>query len=155
MDVRYINPFIEQALNVLKMMAQTEAFHGTPSVKTDNSTWGVVTGLIGLAGDNVTGNLIISFDEPCILAIVNKMLMETYTEINDQIVDAVGEMTNMIAGGAKSKLAEEGFSINMATPAMLVGKSIKIAQLTTTPILTIPFETNEGKFVIEASLARR
>lgn len=155
MDVRLINPFIESTLNVLSMMAQTEAFNKDLGVKTDKNTWGDVTGFIGLVGEKINGNLMISFDAPSILAIVNRMLMvNTFTEINDEVVDAVGEITNMICGGAKAKLAEEGFVIEMATPAMIVGKDVRINQLTTTPIIRVPFETNEGKFVIEASLGK-
>ncbi|MCB0323217.1 MAG: chemotaxis protein CheX [Bdellovibrionales bacterium] len=155
MDVRYVNPFIDSALNVLSTMAQTEAFSGTPKLKVDNVTWGEVTGLIGMAGDNVVGNLIISFDEPSILGIVSRMLGENFLSISDEIVDAVGEITNMISGGAKAKLATEGFQFNMATPVMVQGKHVKMSQLTTSPIISIPFETNEGKFVIEASIQRK
>ncbi|MCB0324329.1 MAG: chemotaxis protein CheX [Bdellovibrionales bacterium] len=155
MNVEYINPFIDATLNVLKTMASFEAFHQTPQLKPDKKTWGVVTGMIGLAGDDVAGMLMLSFDEASILQIVSNLFGTPYTAINDEVTDAVGEITNMICGGAKSALAEKGYKINMATPTMIVGKDVAISQLSTTPIVTVPFEGTVGRFVIEASLTRK
>lgn len=155
MDVQLINPFVEATIDVLSTMAQTSPKPGKPAIKKDTRTWGVVTGLIGMAGKEVSGNLVLSFDEPCILDIVSKMLMEPFTQMSHEIVDAVGEITNMISGGTKKRLGEKGFSFDMATPVMLMGSNIEMTQLTRTPVLTIPFATEKGQFVLEANLAPR
>ena len=34
----------------------------------------------------------VSFDEPSIVAIISRMLMTEYSEINEDIIDAVGEI---------------------------------------------------------------
>lgn len=154
MDAKLVNPFISSALNVLKTMAQTEATAGKPTIKENNLTWGAVTGIIGMAGESVNGNLIVSFDEPSILSIVSKMLMEEYKEINSEVVDAVGEITNMISGGTKKELSEQGYSFNMATPMIVTGKNFEITQLSKAPVISIPFKTAVGEFVIEASLTK-
>ena len=155
MDASLINPFIESTISVLKTMAQTEPVPGKPFVKKDNKTWGVLTGLIGMAGDKLSGNLTISFDEPCILAIISKMLMEEFKEINPDVIDAVGEITNMITGGTKKLLSENGLLFEMATPMVISGQNIELKQLTKNPILVIPFETSAGRFVVEANLAAK
>ena len=155
MNVEFINPFINSALNVLKTMAKTTPNVGKPAVKPGNRTWGVVTGIIGLAGETVSGNMVLSFDAPSILRIVSNMLGEEFKEVNNDVVDAVGELTNMISGGAKGELSEKGHKFDMATPIMVTGKDLEIKQLSDIPVITVPFTTDAGKFVIEANLAAR
>lgn len=155
MKAELINPFINSASNVLKTMAQLNPVPGKPYVKTDKLTWGVVTGLIGLAGDRATGNMVISFDEGCILKVVSNMLMEDFNEMTEDVLDAVGEITNMISGGAKKELSEHGYSFDMAIPVIVRGQNVEITQITKSPIVVIPFDTEAGKFVVEANLADR
>ena len=155
MNAEFINPFINAATNVLKTMAAITPEAGKPYLKTDSKTWGVVTGIIGMAGNEISGNMVISFDQGSILEIVNKMLMESYTEVSDEVVDAVGEITNMITGGAKKELSESGCVFEMATPVMLKGQGTELKQLAAVPVIVLPFTTGAGKFVIEANLARR
>lgn len=154
MDVELINPFLSATLNVLSTMAQTKVTPGKPELKKDNHTFGAVTGIIGMAGDHIGGNLIISFEEAAILAIVNRMLGEDNKIITEGVVDAVGEITNIICGGAKSIFSEQGLSIGMATPMMLLGKGVELNQLSKKQLITIPLSTPEGKFVIETNLTR-
>jgi chemotaxis protein CheX len=153
MKAEFINPFIDSALNVLSTMAQTTAEPKKPELKSDYLTRGAVTGLIGMAGQEISGNMLLSFDEPSIVAIVNRMLMEEYTSLDDQVVDAVGELTNMISGGTKAIFSEKGYGFEMATPVMLVGAEVEVKQLSNTPVISIPFSTPEGMFWIEANLA--
>ncbi|MCB0309772.1 MAG: chemotaxis protein CheX [Bdellovibrionales bacterium] len=154
MKAELINPFAESTINVLKTMSQTEVVPGKPSLKSDNKTRGVITGIIGMAGDQISGNMILSFDAPAILGIVSRMLMEEFKEVNDDVVDAVGELTNMISGGAKNLLSKQGYNFAMATPMTLRGETVEIRQLSPAPIITIPFETPEGKVWVEANLGQ-
>ena len=152
MKAEYINPFLNAAIKVLGTMAATKVTPGKPHIKEGNKTWGIVSGIIGLAGQQITGNMVISFDKPSILGIVSRMLMETYADITPDVIDAVGEITNMISGGAKAALSEQGFQFEMATPIMMVGEGLEITQLTKEPVISLDFITQEGKFVIEACL---
>ncbi len=93
-----------------------------------------------------------SVDEKCILDIVSKMLFEEFTELTAEIVDAVGEITNMICGGAKVGLGEQGLAITMARPMMITGKEFNFTQHKHADHITIPFSTAAGRFVIEASI---
>lgn len=152
MDAKIINPFLNATLNVLKTMASTEATPGKPVAKGSARTFGCVTGVIGMAGDQLTGNLLISFDEPSILAIVSRMLMEQFSTVNQDVVDAVGEITNMVCGGAKKELSEHGFKFELATPIIVTGQNVELQQMSKAPILSIPFKTPEGNFVVDTNL---
>ncbi len=142
-------------MNVITTMAFTEVTPGKPGIKTTKTTYGSVTGIIGLVSATYTGNMILSFEEKAILSIVSKMLCEEFAEVNKDVVDAVGELTNMISGGAKAELSQEGYTFDMATPAMIVGKNVDISQLTSVPIIVIPFTTDTGSFVVEASIQKK
>lgn len=152
MKVEYINPFLEAAINVVKTMTGIDVQPGKPSLKKNNLSFGDVTGVIGLAGDNVGGNLVVSFEKSCILKIVNTMFCSEYTEVTDEIVDAVGEITNMICGNTKRDLGALGLNIQMATPMILRGQNIEITQLSRAPVITIPFTTPHGMFSVDANL---
>ncbi len=155
MDHKFVNPFIEATVNVLSTMTQTEPVAGTPYRKDGIKSWGVVSGIIGMGGDQLTGNMILSFEAPTILTIVSRMLLEDYTEINKDVIDAVGEITNMIAGNASRIFSELGYKFEMASPMMLHGSNIEINRLSSNPITVIPFSTDAGNFVLEANLAPR
>jgi chemotaxis protein CheX len=72
--------------------------------------------------------------------------------VDDEIVDAVGELTNMICGGAKAQLAKLNYKFDLATPTMIVGKGVEISYHSEAPTIVIPFSSEYGNFVIEANL---
>lgn len=152
MDVRFINPFLEGTVSVLKTMAFVEPRPGKPQLKQDHKATGDVSGIIGLTG-SARGSLAISFSEPCIVKIVNNMLGENFTEINNDIRDAVGEITNMISGDARKRLEADGFKITAAIPTVVSGKNHEIKHILSGPSILIPFEIDEGAFVIDVCLA--
>lgn len=152
MNVEIINPFVKSAIDVIKTMAFTESKPGKPYIKKDNSSVGDVSGLIGLTGEKNSGSFAISFSEGCIREIVFNMLGEKFEEINKDILDAVGEITNMISGGARKMLKEKGYNFKMAIPSIISGKSHIISNITDIPVIVLPFDTEKGPFVIEVCL---
>jgi len=149
LNVEYVNPFIDAVVNVLKTMAQTDARAGKPTIKGSKTSQGDVTGLIGLAGEKAKGSIAVSFSASCILKVVSNMLMEEFTEITDEVTDAVGEITNMVSGGAKKTLSEKNIKFNMAIPSVIVGEGHSITHMTSGPVIALPFETDHGPFFIE------
>ncbi|MEW6429069.1 MAG: chemotaxis protein CheX [Thermodesulfobacteriota bacterium] len=153
MKVEFINPFLQAAKNVVETMCQIKATPQKPSLKTGRETYGDVTGVIAMHSDKISGCMILSFEKKCILNIVANMLMEDpKREVDDEIVDAVGELTNMICGGAKAQLSKLDTTFDMATPTMVLGKGITMDYYSEAPTLVIPFQTEVGTFVVEANL---
>ena len=148
MDARFINPFINATLNVLETMASTKAEAGKPYLKKDHVASGDVSGIIGLTG-KVSGTISVSFTAKSILAIVSSMLGEEMKELNEEIKDAVGEITNMISGQARQELEQLGRSLQAAIPTVIMGKNHSITHVTTFPIIAVPFSTANGGFTIE------
>lgn len=150
MDVRYINPFIESTIHVLKTTSSITARVGKPYLKKDSVAKGDVSGVIGLAGD-VKGSISVSFKEDCILPIVSNMFGEKLTELNDEVKDAVGEISNMISGQARQKLELIGRNLKAAIPIVIMGRDHTISHITKDKVIAIPFLTDNGEFTIEVS----
>ena len=148
MDAKYINPFINATLNVLETMASTKAEAGKPYLKKERVATGDVSGVIGLTGE-VSGTISVSFTEKSILAIVSNMFGEEMKELNEEIEDAVGEITNMISGQARQELEQLGRSLQAAIPTVVMGKNHSITHVTSHPVIAIPFSTDNGGFTIE------
>lgn len=151
MDAKIVNPFINATLNVLETMAFVKAESGKPYLKNDDIAQGDVSGVIGFTGE-ANGTLSITFDELCILKIVSSMFGEEMTEINEEIADAVGELTNMISGQARKELEEVGKKYQAAIPTVITGKNHKLETKTQGPKIAIPFKTEFGSFTIEVCL---
>ncbi|MBF0537751.1 MAG: chemotaxis protein CheX [Nitrospirae bacterium] len=149
MKVEFVNPFLESIVKVLSTMANTQAKPGRPFLKQESSAKGDVTGLIGLAGQQTKGSLAITFTEPAILHIASQMLGETFTTINNDVADAVGEITNMVTGGAKKLLSQQGYKFDLSIPSTIVGKDHIVSHKTKGPIVIVPFDTVAGKFFVE------
>ena len=150
LDAKIINPFLEAAINVLKTMAMVEAKPGKPFLKKDSTAMGDVSGIIGITGD-AQGSMSLSFESPCICAIVTNLFGMPVNELNDEVKDAVGEMTNMICGDARRRLEGIGVSLQAGTPTVVAGQKHSIRHIHTGPCLAVPFETQNGKFVVEVA----
>ncbi|ARN72962.1 chemotaxis protein CheX [Oceanicoccus sagamiensis] len=149
MNVKYINPLLESTVTVLSTMAMVEATPGKPSIKEGQDTLGDITGMIDLAGDKVHGSLAISFSEPAILDITEKMLGESVTSIDATVIDVVGEITNMITGSAKRIYSEQGMEFDLTLPSTLVGNDQPLQHSVNGELIVLPFNTAAGQFYLE------
>ncbi len=152
MDVRFINAFIEGTLNVTRTMAMVSPVPGKPYLKKDALANGDVSGIIGLTGD-VTGSMALSFSAKAILKIVSNMLGEEITEINRDIKDAVGEITNMISGVARQELEKASLNVSAAIPTVVSGEDHSIMHVLGGPSIIIPFEMEDGPFVVDICIS--
>ncbi len=150
MDANLINPFLEAAINVLKTMAFIEPKPGKPFLKKEVTAIGDVSGIIGVTGA-AQGSMSISFSQSCISAIVSNLFGMPVTEINDDVRDAVGELTNMICGDARRRLEAQKITLQAGTPTVVAGKDHSITHIHNGPSLAIPFNTPQGDFLIEVA----
>ncbi len=137
---------------MLSTMANIEAKPGKPYLNKKRITAGDITGSIEIKG-YASGVISLSLSKEVILSVVNNMLYESFTEINEDIADAVGELTNMISGQARSILSESGMSFQAGTPKIIHGRGQKLDHIPASPILAVPFSCEAGDLVVEISLS--
>jgi chemotaxis protein CheX len=153
MNVKFINPFLQGTIEVLKKMAFVEPRPGKVYLKDTALAHGDVSGIIGITGD-VIGSLAISFGESCICHLVGSMLGESYVEANQEVFDGVGEITNMISGVARTHMEKEGLHVYSAIPSVVYGKNHTINHILKSPSIVIPFVTDQGAFVVDVCIKR-
>jgi chemotaxis protein CheX len=116
---RYINPFVVGTQFVFKTMFDIELFQGQPSAKTDRKTTADVTGVMSFTGDR-RGTMTFSASVPGALAIYARLLGENFNRLTVGIMDAVGEITNIISGQARKELDKEGLHLTAHAPMVLI-----------------------------------
>jgi chemotaxis protein CheX len=138
MDVKYINPFVTAAQTVFKTMLGIDAGMGKPVLKSIRSTSGDVTGIMGLVGDR-KGTICISFRDKGALFVFKTLIGDEVDKINSEVVDAIGELTNIISGQARKEFEGAGINLKAAIPMVVVGKNVEMNFITTIPIISLPF----------------
>ncbi len=154
-NVEYINPFISATLQTLEVMAGLRPKRGSPFAKADMVAKGEISGVIGLAGDHTVGSVAITFSEVLARRLYENMVGEPAATITREVKDAVGEVANMIAGGAKAVLSQAGHSFRIAIPAIVVGKDHMIDHKGGLPCLVVPFQLESETFWLEVSFKER
>jgi chemotaxis protein CheX len=151
-DAAYINPFIEAVGKVFKTVLNCDVERRKLSLKKSDSPSYEISGVIGLSG-KTAGVVVLSLSAPVAFKAVETMLGTPVSEINADVVDAIGELTNMIAGNAKTALAHLEMSLGL--PSIITGASHSIRFASHVPPLCIPFETPWGPLTLEVSLETR
>jgi chemotaxis protein CheX len=150
LDVNFINPFLEGAVEILKKAAGTSSKPGSPGSREPSAPLdGEISGQISIQTNSFKGSVILSFPEATYLKIVSNMLGESHEAITPENRDAAAEITNMIFGHAKRILNEKGYQLQMARPTVLIGKNPTSLPAGSGPRIAVPFESDAGPFSIE------
>jgi chemotaxis protein CheX len=148
MRVEFINPFLTATQNVFSTMLGCTLARGPLQLKHDAPVH-EVSGMIGLSG-RCRGMVMVSMGRDTALAAAGALLGTRPADLNGDVLDAVGELTNMIAGAAKSQLEEYRLSIGLPTVICGMVHSIKFPP-GATPIV-IPFDCSLGPVSVEVGL---
>ena len=149
MDAALVNPFIEGVLHIIGTTAFVKVKPVEPFLKKNRESLGDISGILEISGD-LSGNAVISFSKKSILGIVSTMFGEDMTRIDEEIHDAVGEISNMIAGHATTKIGEMGKQVKIKFKKILTAGDFPADHMEeTSPVFVLPFKTTKGKVVLE------
>jgi chemotaxis protein CheX len=149
MQVELINPFISSLNNAFMTMLDCPIRRGEISLKEGRTPMYEISGIIGLSGKAV-GTVVLSLSTPVALQAASTMLLCETTEVNADVVDAVGELTNMVAGGAKAQLAQYDLSVSL--PNVITGRNHEIRFPSNVTPICMPFTTKWGALMLEVGL---
>lgn len=150
MRADYINPFITSLINTFETMLGCTLSRGQLYLKDSNTKLHDVSGIIGLSGQ-AQGTVVLSVDRNVALRATSTLLMCETTEMSSDVVDAVGELTNMVAGGAKAQLHEYDLSISL--PGVIKGEGHEVCFPSDVTPICVPFTCEWGDLKIEVGLA--
>ena len=149
MTADYINPFLLATASVFENMLGVKLDRQKPYLRKALDPQHEVTGVIGLTG-RATGMVAFSLPSDVALRITGTLLGETPASVNAQVTDAVGEVTNMIAGAAKAQLAE--LELSLGLPTVVIGRDSCIAFPSRAVPISIPFTCEFGPLVVEVGI---
>lgn len=155
MDANFINPVLGSTLNIFSTMVRIAPKVGSPKIKEKNEvTPGKnITGVMSMIGRRGNASIAITFSEAAILQIAKNMLPGVeVTKIDGMVIDLVGELANMVLGGAKNELETGGYFFKLSLPTIILGCDYLIAHKTNAPIIILPFTLpeSESEFFVEA-----
>ncbi len=152
-SVEWINPFIEATIEIMKSVAMIEPKMGKPRVKSEAKSGYDISGIIGLTGE-ATGSIALSLPKKTALSIVSNFMGQEVLGLDADTADAIGEITNMIAGKAKKIFSEKGIKMKISIPNVVIGKEHTINPQKSIPTIEIPFSSEVGDFAIQVSLKK-
>lgn len=149
MDASYITPFVSSIQNVFTTMLQLQVTVGDPRMKTGGIASHDVSGVIGMSGD-VVGSIVLSFPRETAESVVSLLSGERISIDSSDFADAIGELVNMVSGGAKAEFA--GKRVTISCPSVVVGANHHIAMQRGLPCIVIPCVTDCGELTIEVAI---
>lgn len=143
-------PFMNAVTQVFQKMVGVPATVQKPYLKTQTTSTYNVCGIIGLSGQ-VAGSVVVSFGEDTAVMLVEKFAGSKFKVTDPDFADAIGELANMIAGGAKQHL---GGVASISTPSVVIGKGYVIAGMSDIPCVVVPCTSPCGDFAVEICIKR-
>lgn len=110
-----------------------------------------VVALIGMAGQWVgTGALTCKPDLACRLA--GALLMDTFDKVNEEVLDAVAELTNMVIGNLKTVIEEHVGPMGLSTPTTIYGASFTTKIGGSQEWTLIPVRVCDGDLLVQVCM---
>jgi len=112
-----------------------------------------VVALIGVAGPwTGTGSLSCSPRLAC--RFCSQMLMTESSSVDEEVLDAVAELTNMIVGGVKTELEVELGPLGISIPTVVFGKNFKTKSAIHGEWVVVRFQWENEPLELKMCLAR-
>ena len=124
---------------------------GTPDGTDSEPNDGVVS-FIGIAGSWAgAGSLSCSPAVAC--RVCAAMLMTEATAVNQDVLDAVAELTNMIIGSVKTDLEAQLGPLGLSIPTVVFGRNFKTRSAGTTEWMNVLFTWDGDNLLVKMCLA--
>jgi chemotaxis protein CheX len=145
---QYVKPFVNATLNTFKAFVGFELIAGNPhfsgrSLGFDQD----ISAVIGLSGD-IRGAVVVAMRKNFAIRVTDTLVGTSHTELDDDVVDAIGEIVNIIAGNIKNEVPG-GEKIVISLPTVIKGSEHSFAWPgKQSRILCISFKHEEDAFYL-------
>ena len=109
-----------------------------------------VSGIIGLSGEKGSGTVVLSLARMVAVKSTGVLLGLEKDTVDEDVIDAIGELTNMVAGAAKSQL--EFLQMSLSLPMVIMGKNIMVGFDKEIRPLVVPFDCKWGELSLEIGM---
>jgi len=148
--------FIHAAIQIAKFYMNEAPTVGTPITRNETQNFGFVTSNIQYTiNEGVKGSMSLSCESHFINAFANALFGGEQVDMSDgTMADVANEMCNQILGTVKSQMVKLGFKFEMGVPVAVLGKNHQIFRRYHTPVVHIPFHSQESAFYLEYSFQK-
>jgi chemotaxis protein CheX len=113
-----------------------------------------VVSFIGLAGAwQGTGSIACS--AKCACRIASQLLISEYAAIDDEVLDAVAEVTNMILGNVKTVLEDRLGPMGLSIPTVIYGRNFSSRTVGKQEWTVVPFNCDGERLEVQLCLAEQ
>ena len=144
--VPFLLPFIEAVHSTFETMMRRKVIRKEIYTKKNHAMFGDISGVVGVSG-KICGTSSVSLPGPMAIECVGDMMGEEISNgLADTIVqDGVGEIINMVAGSAKTALANTEYEIKCTLPTIISGRGHELYHREGTYNVSVIFETDKGE----------
>jgi chemotaxis protein CheX len=143
MNVRYINPCVNSIGRVFMTMRWVDITFGIPRLDAFEGIRPDVSEMIGFSGD-ASGSVVPSFPKLVAVKDVSQFAGAELDVSHEDFADAVGELANMAAGGAKAEF--DGLDVSNGLSSVITGEGHEVSPSNAHPQLIIPVKTPFDSF---------
>jgi chemotaxis protein CheX len=150
MNVKFLNPFVSSAYDILSLEIHETVHRG--ELQLDNGSYQTddVTVVISLVG-SVEGTVFYSMSKDVAVGFASVLMGENFNSLDKLAQSGVAELGNVITGRASMRLADAGYESNISTPSLILGRGAVISTLEF-PRLVVPLNTSLGSMTIHLAL---
>jgi chemotaxis protein CheX len=149
-DVSYVNPFVESVGSVFTTMLGVTPQRQPVRISAGGSSGGArLTSLIGISG-RMHGCVALCFPPDTALKLAGKMLGMDITEVSSEVIDAISELVNIVAGSAKAKFNADP-PLELGLPTVVEGVTYRVKYPSKSVWLEVPFSCEAGDFSMEVT----
>lgn len=152
LTAEFVNPILLAVKSVFETMLGCSPKRTKLSLKENMHPRYELSAVIGVTG-RAAGTIVLSLSKAAAVNVLERMVGTKTEEINTEVCDAVGELTNMVAGSAKAQLAQLELSISI--PNIVSGKEHHVHYPSNVTPLCIIFDSEIGPFAIEVGFSFR
>jgi chemotaxis protein CheX len=152
-DFKLDQEIVAATKDVFSTMVMMELEDGPPLIGKGGEIQSNISSMLGLGG-GVRGVLAIHCPADVAKGITGAFLGMDIEELNDDVKDAIGELTNMVAGNLKVFFANFDIDVKLAIPTTVIGESYHTSGLFGATRIVVPFCCANGTFWIELKYMR-
>lgn len=150
MDVKYLNPFLLAAADVIKAEVQLDIQRGNITMNNGSLTTDDVTVLINLVGQ-IQGVVLLELSRQTGISFVSRMMGQSFTEFDNLAQSGIAELGNVISGKATVELSKTGVDSTISPPTMILGKGTQISTIDFQR-LVVPLHTELGTVTVHLAV---
>jgi len=113
-----------------------------------------IVAILGLTG-RYSGVIQLNLSTELTLKLAGWLMHESYQELSSEVLESIGELLNLIAGGLKNRLSTpESDLFELSIPLLISGQDKSVYHGTDKEYIFIPIETDQGIFFVTLVLDR-